>query len=41
MSSKLGLDPAIVSGCRQAAKRIAEEVFEQISTRTPPRQRWG
>jgi beta-lysine 5,6-aminomutase alpha subunit len=34
MSSKLGLDPAIVSGCRQAAKRIAEEVFEQISTRT-------
>ena len=34
MSSKLGLDPAIVSGCRQAAKRIAEDVFEQISTRT-------
>jgi beta-lysine 5,6-aminomutase alpha subunit len=34
MSSKLGLDPGIVTGCRQAAKRIAEEVFEQISTRT-------
>jgi beta-lysine 5,6-aminomutase alpha subunit len=34
MSSKLGLDPGLVAGCRQAAKRIAEEVFEQISTRS-------
>jgi len=34
MSSKLNLDPGVVSACRQAAKRIAEDVFEQISART-------
>ncbi len=33
-SSKLGLDAGVVSACRQAAKRIAEDVFEQISSRT-------
>jgi len=33
-TSKLGLDPGVVSACRQAAKRIAEDVFEQISSRT-------
>ena len=33
-SSKLGLDPGVVGACRQAAKRIAEDVFEQISSRT-------
>ena len=32
--SKLDLDPGVVSACRQAAKRIAEDVFEQISGRT-------
>ncbi|HUH79721.1 MAG TPA: lysine 5,6-aminomutase subunit alpha [Solirubrobacteraceae bacterium] len=33
-TSKLGLDPGVVSACRQAAKRIAEDVFEHISSRT-------
>ena len=33
-SAKLNLDPGVVSACRQAAKRIAEDVFEQISSRT-------
>ncbi len=33
-ASKLGLDGGVVSACRQAAKRIAEDVFEQISSRT-------
>ncbi len=32
--SKLNLDPGVVNACRQAAKRIAEDVFEQISSRT-------
>ena len=33
-SSKLNLDAGVVSSCRQAAKRIAEDVFEQIASRT-------
>ena len=33
-ASKLGLDGGVVGACRQAAKRIAEDVFEQISSRT-------
>ena len=32
--SKLNLDPGVVNACRQAAKRIAEDVFEQTSSRT-------
>ncbi len=32
--SKLGLDPGVVEACRQAARRIADDVAEQISGRT-------
>jgi beta-lysine 5,6-aminomutase alpha subunit len=32
--SKLGLDPGVVAACRQAARRIADDVAEQISGRT-------
>jgi beta-lysine 5,6-aminomutase alpha subunit len=34
VSSKLDLDPGIVSACRQAARQIAEHVTEQTSGRT-------
>ena len=34
MTSKLNLDPGIVSACRQAARQIADEVSEQIAGRT-------
>jgi beta-lysine 5,6-aminomutase alpha subunit len=34
VSSKLGLDPGVVAACRQAARRIADDVAEQISGRT-------
>jgi beta-lysine 5,6-aminomutase alpha subunit len=33
-SSKLDLDPGVVTACRQAARQIAEQVSEQISGRT-------
>jgi beta-lysine 5,6-aminomutase alpha subunit len=33
-ASKLGLDPGVVEACRAAAKRIADQVGEQISGRT-------
>jgi beta-lysine 5,6-aminomutase alpha subunit len=32
--SKLGLDPGVVAACRQAARRIADDIAEQISGRT-------
>ncbi|HWW90783.1 MAG TPA: lysine 5,6-aminomutase subunit alpha [Solirubrobacteraceae bacterium] len=32
--SKLDLDPGVVAACRQAAKQIADQVFEQIAGRT-------
>jgi beta-lysine 5,6-aminomutase alpha subunit len=34
MSSKLGLDPGVVAACRQAARRIADDVSERIAGRT-------
>ncbi|MCW3070063.1 MAG: D-lysine 5,6-aminomutase subunit alpha [Solirubrobacterales bacterium] len=33
-NSKLGLDPGVVSACRQAARQIAEQVSEQVAGRT-------
>ncbi|HEY7836161.1 MAG TPA: lysine 5,6-aminomutase subunit alpha [Solirubrobacteraceae bacterium] len=33
-NSKLGLDPGVVEACRQAARRIADDVAEQIAGRT-------
>src|SRR5271154_2400802 len=33
-ASKLGLDPGVVAACRQAARRITEQVGEQIAART-------
>ncbi len=32
--SKLGLDPGVVAACRQAARRIADDVGEQIAGKT-------
>ncbi|HEY0517321.1 MAG TPA: lysine 5,6-aminomutase subunit alpha [Solirubrobacteraceae bacterium] len=32
--SKLGLDPAVIEGCRAAARRIADQVGDQIAGRT-------
>src|SRR6478609_9287411 len=33
-SSKLDLDPGVVTACRQAARQIAEQVTEQIAGKT-------
>ncbi len=32
--SKLGLDPGVIAACRQAARRIADDVAEQIAGKT-------
>jgi beta-lysine 5,6-aminomutase alpha subunit len=34
VGSKLGLDPGVIAACRQAARRIADDVGEQIAGRT-------
>ena len=34
ITSKLGLDPGVIAACREAARRIAEQVGEQIAGRT-------
>jgi beta-lysine 5,6-aminomutase alpha subunit len=34
MSSKLGLDPAVIAECRQAARQIADQVSERIAGHT-------